>query len=49
VVQAAEVADDRGERGCDDRLIQRRKQHHQHQPAEDDEDIALCGGRGPRL
>jgi hypothetical protein len=38
VVEAAQVADDRRQRGCDDRLIQRRQQQHQHQAGEDDAD-----------
>ncbi len=35
VVEAAEVADDRRQRGRDDRLVERRQQHHQHQRADD--------------
>ena len=35
VLQPAEVADDRRQRGRDDRLVERREQHHQHQRAED--------------
>ena len=34
VVQAAEVADDRGQRGRDDRLIECRQQHHEQQASE---------------
>jgi hypothetical protein len=35
VLDAAEVADDRRQRGRDDRLVERRQQQHQHQGAED--------------
>ena len=41
LVEAAEVADDRGERGGHDRLVDRRQQHAQDQAAEDDHDLPL--------
>ncbi len=43
--ESAEVTDDRGQ-GCrDDRLVERREQHHQHQPPEDHAE-AGANGRG---
>ena len=49
VLEPAELADDRRQRGRDDRLVQRRQQHHQHQAADDDQDAAAVGGaRGHR-
>ena len=36
VLEPAEVADDRRQRGRDDRLVQRRQQHDEHEPADDD-------------
>ena len=41
VLQAAEVADDRRQRRRDDRLVERREQHAEHQPAEDDQHLAV--------
>jgi hypothetical protein len=38
VLQAAEVADDRRQRGRDDRLVERREQDDEHQRAEDQAD-----------
>ena len=35
VVEPAELADDRGQRGRDDRLVERRQQHHEEQGAHD--------------
>jgi hypothetical protein len=35
VAEPAEVADDRRQRCRDDRLVERRQEHHQQQPAED--------------
>ena len=40
VVEPAEVADDRRQRGRDDRLIERRQQHRQHQRPDDDQHTA---------
>lgn len=40
VVEAAEVASHRGEGGGHDRGVQRRDEHHEHQPDEDDRQIA---------
>ena len=52
VVQATEVADDRRERGGNDRLVERRQEHDEQQPAEDESkvDLRLCWirGRGAR-
>ena len=44
VAEAAEVADDRRQRGRDDRLVQRRHQQHEHQPGEDDPDAGAALG-----
>ena len=52
VIEPAEVADDRRQRRGDDRLIERRHQHHQHQPGEDDEHavrIMLASSHRPIL
>ena len=38
VLEPAEVADDRRQRGRDDRLVERREQHDEHQRAEDQAD-----------
>jgi hypothetical protein len=35
VIQPAEVAHDRGQRGRDDRLVERGQEHAEHQRAED--------------
>src|SRR6478609_2478600 len=49
-VDAAEVADDRGERGRHDRLVERREEHRQQQAGEREREPAVarlvCGGRG---
>ena len=46
--EAAEVADDRRQRGRDDRLVERRHQQYEHQAREHDEDaLVSVAGRGP--
>ena len=40
VVEPSELSHDRRERGRDDRAVQRRQQHHQHEAGEDDVDVA---------
>jgi hypothetical protein len=47
VVQAAEVADDRRQRGRDDGLVERGEQHAEHQPAEHDDDLSVAERTGP--
>ena len=44
-VQPVQVGDDRRQRGRDDRLVERRQEHPEHQRA-DDETAALHGERG---
>jgi hypothetical protein len=41
VLQTPELADDRRQRGGHDRLVERRQQHAEHQPAEHDQDLAM--------
>ena len=43
VLEAAELADDRRQRGRHDRLVERRQQHHEHQPADDEEHRPAVG------
>src|ERR671912_547529 len=40
-IDRPEATDDRGEGGGDDRLVDRRQQHAQHQAAENDEHLAM--------
>ena len=40
VVEPSQLSHDRRERGRDDRAVQRRQQHHQHEAGEDDVDVA---------
>ena len=48
VLEPTELAHDRRQRRRHDRLVERREQHHQHQPADHDEDPAAVGRRGHR-
>ena len=41
VREAAELADDRRQRGGDDRRIERREQHREHEPAEDHQHLLV--------